>query len=826
MRIRSQLLILLVASIFITTSLVGGVLIYTVYNQTRNNMEISMENQADQFAHQVDRWFNEVKQDGLFFVSQPHVQSATPVEMQRLLGIMHNTMNVYDSLLVVTPGGTITGIYPPYPEVINSSIGDHPCFEETVATKLPQFGKVKADEFTGKMVFVITHPIVNYKGQLTAVLVQNVKLDVLQAMAADVKMGKSGRTIVFSNEGQPIVPREAIPGPVLELYRKDLRYVEQFTDSQGQEILATVSRVITPNWGIAVTATSSEVLQAFYTSVKNGIWTFCVIFVALAFAVLAVFSRLFRSITVVTERFSLMNQGNFASARIDDDVIGSAPQELRQLCLTFNDMAATINNNIDTLNSVNAALRSSEERWQLALRGSNDAIFDYNIKTGEVFFSAQAMKGGFHGGDSQINVEEVKESLHPDDFDMVMQQVSNHFLHKTPFLYAECRYRRVDGVYGWVLIRGQAVWDDQGDPVRMVGSIGDISRRKKAEQALQEAHDELEIKVELRTQELMSMNEELHSMNEELHSMNEELQAINEELSQSNKDLENQIARRKRVEDSLAGTNRELIKTLEELKRTQAYLVQSEKMASLGNLVAGVAHEINTPVGVGVTAASHLEMITGNFTRLYAEGNLKRQDMEEYLADTGEAVKIILANLERAARLIKSFKQVSVDQSSEARRVFNVKQYIDGIILSLNPRLKKTKHTVTIRSDEDLEIDGFPGSFSQIVTNLVINSLMHAYGPEDEGNIVIDAAKAGEQLLLTYSDDGKGMDREVLAQIFEPFFTTKRGEGASGLGLHILYNIMTQQFGGTVECRSEPGKGSTFIMTFPIKKEKRNDSKQ
>jgi len=200
--------------------------------------------------------------------------------------------------------------------------------------------------------------------------------------------------------------------------------------------------------------------------------------------------------------------------------------------------------------------------------------------------------------------------------------------------------------------------------------------------------------------------------------------------------------------------------------------------------------------------------------------------LEEYLADAGEAVKIILSNLERAARLIKSFKQVSIDQSSEAMRVFNVKQYLEEIILSLNPRLKKTKQTITIFCREDLEIDGFPGAFSQIVTNLVMNSLMHAYGPEDEGSIVIHAAKAGEQLVLTYSDDGRGMDSEVLAQIFEPFFTTKRGEGASGLGLHILYNIMTQQFGGTVECRSEPGKGAAFIMTFPIKKEKRYDSNQ
>jgi signal transduction histidine kinase len=177
---------------------------------------------------------------------------------------------------------------------------------------------------------------------------------------------------------------------------------------------------------------------------------------------------------------------------------------------------------------------------------------------------------------------------------------------------------------------------------------------------------------------------------------------------------------------------------------------------------------------------------------------------------------MILSNLERAADLIQSFKQVAVDQSSEAQRCFNVKEYLEEIILSLRNTLKKTKHTVKIEGDETLILDSYPGVFSQIVTNLVMNSLIHAYDQEDFGQIRLDFKREGECVIFQYADDGKGIHPENLSKIFDPFFTTNRSQGGTGLGLHIVYNLVSQQLKGTIQCESQVNVGTTFIIKLPI----------
>ncbi len=285
-----------------------------------------------------------------------------------------------------------------------------------------------------------------------------------------------------------------------------------------------------------------------------------------------------------------------------------------------------------------------------------------------------------------------------------------------------------------------------------------------------------------------------------------------EEVIRLNRELESRVMERTA---ELQAANNELARTLTSLKETQGHLIQTEKLAALGDLVAGVAHEINTPTGVGVTAASHLERKTREFAELLKSGAMKRSDLEKFVALCGEAAEIILVNLRRAAGLIASFKRVAVDQSSEERRAFKVREYIDEILLSLRPKLKRAGFTITVNCDDSLELDSYPGAFSQIITNMVMNTVMHAYEGREDGCVTIAATKEGGHVLLIYADDGRGIAPQHKNKIFDPFFTTKRGQGGTGLGLYILHNLVAQKLHGTVNCESEPGKGAAFFVSFP-----------
>ncbi len=267
--------------------------------------------------------------------------------------------------------------------------------------------------------------------------------------------------------------------------------------------------------------------------------------------------------------------------------------------------------------------------------------------------------------------------------------------------------------------------------------------------------------------------------------------------------------------------NRELQAAMERLKKTQEQLVNTEKMASLGSLVAGVAHEINTPVGVGVTAASTLKMNTEETHDAYESGKLTNSGLNKYFNHAMQSSDIILSNLNRAADLIHSFKQVAVDQSSSEYRQFNVKDYIYEILLSLRPKLKKTRIDVEVECEDKLVIDSVPGAISQVLTNLVMNSLIHAYDDNEAGTIRICVDQSDGWIHLVYADDGKGMSRDSVTRVFDPFFTTKRGAGGSGLGMHIVYNLVTQQLHGQVSLSSEEGKGTTVEIDFPTTKEAR-----
>ncbi|MBI4647722.1 MAG: PAS domain S-box protein [Bacteroidia bacterium] len=287
------------------------------------------------------------------------------------------------------------------------------------------------------------------------------------------------------------------------------------------------------------------------------------------------------------------------------------------------------------------------------------------------------------------------------------------------------------------------------------------------------------------------------------------------EIKKAEKKIKQQSEEITAQRDVAINQKNELGKTLDELRRMQKQLVESEKMASLGGLVAGVAHEINTPVGIGITAASTLSDITRQLNVLYKQGKMTQSCFDDYLENAVASSDLILSNLQRTGELIKSFKQVSVDQVTEQKREFNFGSYVQDIVRSLHPKLKHTKLNVEVDCKNDIIMNSFPGPFAQIITNLIINSSIHGFPDNDEGLLRLEATTDNKNLTFIYSDNGKGMAPEVFKKVFDPFFTTDKQRG-TGLGMHIVYNLVTHKLKGDIKAWSEPGKGVRFTIVVPL----------
>ena len=289
------------------------------------------------------------------------------------------------------------------------------------------------------------------------------------------------------------------------------------------------------------------------------------------------------------------------------------------------------------------------------------------------------------------------------------------------------------------------------------------------------------------------------------HGLETQIRAFNTELEQ-------------RVEERTAAlqqANQNLQQTLEISQSTMSQLAQAEKMAGLGGLVAGMTHEMSNPVGISVMALSHLDEHTHMVTKKFHGQKLSRQDFEKYLQVARESVAILDKNLSRTTELLNSFKQIAIDQSSDQKRVFNLSTYLEEIMLSLRPTLKSTQHTIEIDCPANVTLYSYPGAFSQIVTNFVLNSLIHGFEGVAAGRIEIQAHMDDELFSFFYQDDGRGIPEESHDKLFDLFFTTKREQGSSGLGLHIVHNLVTQTLGGVISCESGPGQGAKFTIHIP-----------
>lgn len=475
----------------------------------------------------------------------------------------------------------------------------------------------------------------------------------------------------------------------------------------------------------------------------------------------------------ITNSIKILSCGTdeIAAGNLEKQIEINSSDEIGELALKFNRMTKNLYHIMQEREKAIVALTTSEEKFSKTFQHSADLIGIVRIEDNRFIDISDSFSDSL-GYDRNQVIEHTSEEFglwsDPEEREAFYNQLKDQSFN----MKSEARWCTKNGEVRVGLLANNQI-EINGESC-LIFVWHDITDRKLAEDALQLANFQLEAKVTERTKSLNELN-------------------VN-----------------------LIDANRELVETLNELKATQTQLIQSEKLSGLATLVAGVAHEINTPLGISVTAISYLNDQLTRFETLYSTTAIKRQDLEKHIEQSKEVISMIINNLDRASKLVNSFKQVSIDQSTENKRTFKVKAYLEQLLLSLHPKIKKSHQQVIIHCPEDLEIKSYPGAYAQIITNLIFNSLLHAYEPETPGSIEITLTHDDRLLQMIYTDDGKGMDAGVKDKVFTPFFTTNREGGGTGLGLHIIYNIVTLQLNGSIVCESAPNKGTQFTITLPL----------
>lgn len=413
-------------------------------------------------------------------------------------------------------------------------------------------------------------------------------------------------------------------------------------------------------------------------------------------------------------------------------------------------------------------ISKKEQELSLALWGSGDEFWNFNVR--ENTLHRRNSLGSAEYREMQSG-DDFEAHIHPDDAGQVRKALTASIFESIDSFEVTYRLKDKAGKWFWVLGKGTVSERDPvtGRPTLISGANKNIDELKRAEEALTLANDELEEKVKERTFELVE-------------------------------------------------ANKEITQTLFQLKSMQEKLVESEKMASLGNMVAGVAHEINTPLGVAITSLSYSEKSMGELLERAKNKSLSHTKFSKLGEETMTGLLLAQRNLSRAGELVNSFKQVSVDQSSEQIREFNLKDLVDDTVATLRPKFKNTEFSISADVPDDIKMTSYPGLLSQVLVNFITNSLTHGFKGMKKGSIVLSASyNSQDSIILIYKDSGIGIDEANWEKVFEPFFTTNRNKGNTGLGMHISYNLVTQKLGGDIVLNSRLGDGVEIYINLPIK---------
>ena len=406
-------------------------------------------------------------------------------------------------------------------------------------------------------------------------------------------------------------------------------------------------------------------------------------------------------------------------------------------------------------------LKDSEERLSLALWGSGEQLWDWDIEKEVVH--RRNMLADFdlpvlQKIDTNVTFGQL---IHPDDLTLFLANLQRHMDGDSDNFESTHRLKNAKGEWIWVMEKGRVTSRDvDGQVLRMSGV-------------------------------LMNVNE-LYDTQKQLKELNENLEKL---VAQRTTELQN---------------------SLDELKQTQNQLVQSEKMAALSYLVAGVAHEVNTPLGICVTVVSLQLEHHKALARDFKDGKVTATMMKKYLERSGEQLNVTQRNILRSADLVNSFKQVAVDQTDEKIGQFTFDKYLKTIINSVSAQISRSKLSLNLAVAEDIKLTTYPGIWVQIITSLIDNSIKHGFSALEGGQITITAEQRHARFYFTYTDNGKGMSQEQVKRVFDPFYTTNRDKGGMGLGMHIVFNQIVQQLEGQIECSSEAGVGVTFSIDTPV----------
>lgn len=540
---------------------------------------------------------------------------------------------------------------------------------------------------------------------------------------------------------------------------------------------------------------------------------------------------------------------------------------------------------ITQLKEIEQALRASEARFVGAFNASLDYITLSDIDTGKIIDvndTFERMTGWTRTEAIGRRSSELGIWTTPESRDAAMAQLKRDgFLREYPMLLGTRSGATIDGLLNASII-------DEGETKLLLGVIRDISAQKKAEELRRQTEEKFSrivhyspaalVITDAETGRIVDFNRAWETMLGYTHEQVVGKSSLEFDLwvdpadrtklysllAKGNGELDRfecryrradgatvyglnsgrpfeiagrpcylwsltDITLRHELEERMAQMNTELEARVEartnDLHRAQDELIRSEKLAALGSLVAGIAHELNTPIGNSVTVASTLHEKTVEFSELITDGTLKRSSLNAYLESARTASDLLLRSLSQARNLVASFKQVAVDQTSDQRRKFDLREVVGEVLTTLSPTIRKTPFSVSIDIPEGIVLDSFPGPFGQVVTNFISNAMLHAFEGRQTGTVTLRSGLPEHgQLVMTVADDGNGIPEEHLRRIFDPFFTTKLGKGGSGLGLNIVYNIVTRVLGGKISVESRVGAGTTFMLTMPLCAPVENDN--